>query len=101
MSAVAVLCCFFFLMIRRPPRSTRTDTPFPYTTLFRSFLQSESAGGALLIFAAILAMIVANSSLGGLYHQVVHAVTGPTLAEKLGPMTVHLWINDEIGRAHV
>src|SRR3546814_10574345 len=28
--------CFFFLMIRRPPRSTRTDTRFPYTTLFRS-----------------------------------------------------------------
>src|SRR3546814_7894346 len=32
----ATLCCFFFLMIRRPPRSTRTDTLFPYTTLFRS-----------------------------------------------------------------
>src|SRR3546814_11204876 len=31
-------------MIRRPPRSTRTDTPFPYTTLFRSQL----AGGALV-----------------------------------------------------
>src|SRR3546814_16297519 len=31
------MCCwFFFLMIRRPPRSTRTDTLFPYTTLFRS-----------------------------------------------------------------
>src|SRR3546814_14907337 len=32
-------CCFlivFFLMLRRPPRSTRTDTLFPYTTLFRS-----------------------------------------------------------------
>src|SRR3546814_19519314 len=27
---------FFFLIIRRPPRSTRTDTRFPYTTLFRS-----------------------------------------------------------------
>src|SRR3546814_13698689 len=27
---------FFFLMIRRPPRSTPTDTLFPYTTLFRS-----------------------------------------------------------------
>src|SRR3546814_11009481 len=26
----------FFLMIQRPPRSTRTDTLFPYTTLFRS-----------------------------------------------------------------
>src|SRR3546814_9073338 len=28
--------CVFFLMIRRPPGSTRTDTLFPYTTLFRS-----------------------------------------------------------------
>src|SRR3546814_3845722 len=31
---------FFFLMIRRPPRSTRTDTLFPYTTLFRSRARS-------------------------------------------------------------
>src|SRR3546814_10522750 len=30
---------FFFLMIRRPPRSTRTDTLFPYTTLFRSLFR--------------------------------------------------------------
>src|SRR3546814_13766280 len=42
---------FFFLMIRRPPRSTRTDTLFPYTTLFRSavaiafdMLQLQHAG---------------------------------------------------------
>src|SRR3546814_7435657 len=34
---------FFFLMIRRPPRSTRTDTLFPYTTLFRS--ENTGAGG--------------------------------------------------------
>src|SRR3546814_18628215 len=35
---LAPFCLFFifFLMIRRPPRSTRTDTLFPYTTLFRS-----------------------------------------------------------------
>src|SRR3546814_10928412 len=32
----SVLFCFFFLMRRRPPRSTRTDTLFPSTTLFRS-----------------------------------------------------------------
>src|SRR3546814_15063595 len=32
------LCWVFFLMMRRPPRSTRTDTLFPYTTLFRSLL---------------------------------------------------------------
>src|SRR3546814_17840758 len=30
------LVIFFFLSIRRPPRATRTDTLFPYTTLFRS-----------------------------------------------------------------
>src|SRR3546814_12743704 len=35
-SVVLGSCCVFFLMIRRPPRSTRTDTLFPYTTLFRS-----------------------------------------------------------------
>src|SRR3546814_15716905 len=33
---VCSILSFFFLMIRRPPRSTRTDTLFPYTTLFRS-----------------------------------------------------------------
>src|SRR3546814_10929842 len=32
----AIVSLFFFLMIRRPPRSTRTDPLFPYTTLFRS-----------------------------------------------------------------
>src|SRR3546814_8936066 len=32
-------------MIRRPPRSTRTDTLFPYTTLFRSGLVAEAAFG--------------------------------------------------------
>src|SRR3546814_10982369 len=31
-----MFCLFFFVMIRRPPRSTRTDTLVPYTTLFRS-----------------------------------------------------------------
>src|SRR3546814_2571620 len=36
--------CVFFLMIRRPPRSTRTDTLFPYTTLFRSMLIGERFG---------------------------------------------------------
>ncbi len=66
----------------------------PSRSALREFLASESAGGMLLIFAAILAMIVANSPLGGLYHDAIHAVTGPVLTDKLGPMTVHLWIND-------
>src|SRR3546814_16123752 len=36
MSGYSFIDVFFFLIIRRPPRSTRTDTLFPYTTLFRS-----------------------------------------------------------------
>src|SRR3546814_9794306 len=39
MFVIAFATLFFFLMIRRPPRSTRTDTLFPYTTLFRSGLR--------------------------------------------------------------
>src|SRR3546814_2392506 len=44
MMALIIGYCIFFLMIRRPPRSTRTDTLFPYTTLFRS---ARRAGGAI------------------------------------------------------
>src|SRR3546814_12177389 len=41
------VCSFFFLIIRRPPRSTRTDTLFPYTTLFRSCRPSAFLGTSL------------------------------------------------------
>src|SRR3546814_17655618 len=43
-----VFVFFFFLMIRRPPRSTRTDTLFPYTTLFRS-VEVETVSGNITI----------------------------------------------------
>src|SRR3546814_5385910 len=42
---------FFFLIKRRPPRSTRTDTLFPYTTLFRSsraYVNDQAASAGLL-----------------------------------------------------
>src|SRR3546814_7813020 len=39
--------CSFCVMIRRPPRSTRTDTLFPYTTLFRSKLTNEEFIGVV------------------------------------------------------
>src|SRR3546814_11591016 len=43
---VEIVGCFvFFLMIRRPPRSTRTDTLFPYTTLFRSAGRAAAVAG--------------------------------------------------------
>ena len=60
----------------------------------RHFLDSEAAGGLLLMGAAALALIVANSGLAEAYHDMLHAEIGPELTPKLGPMTVHLWIND-------
>src|SRR3546814_12389442 len=63
-----VLFVFFFLMIRRPPRSTRTDTLFPYTTLFRSSVDAvlrDHAGQGFGAFKPAL---------------------GELLIEKLGPI---------------
>src|SRR3546814_13279011 len=72
---------FFFLMIRRPPRSTRIDTLFPYTTLFRSgalVLHEATRGRELdhfVLFSSIAALCglvgtgasaAANAGLGAL-----------------------------------
>src|SRR3546814_16614237 len=62
---------FFFLMLRRPPRSTRTDTRFPYTTLFRSFEERlrllegaeaclSTASGMGAVFASLMAQLKAG-----------------------------------------
>src|SRR3546814_20179558 len=44
LSVVSVVAFFFFLMIRRPPRSTLTDTLCPYSTLFRSPFLCKALG---------------------------------------------------------
>ncbi len=59
-----------------------------------AFLRSEAAGGLLLMGAAALAMVAANLPGKYAYNDVLHMVVGPTLSDQLGPMTVHLWIND-------
>src|SRR3546814_3790424 len=46
------MCLFVFLMRRRPPRSTRTDTLLPYTTLFRSYQRLVANKVVLLADAA-------------------------------------------------
>ena len=75
-------------MTARPPRRGTHSA-------LRDFLHSEAAGGIVLIAAAVLAMIVANlpATAHG-YETLLHHETGPVLAAALGPMTVHLWIND-------
>src|SRR3546814_15361138 len=95
---VVVQCCFFVhvlflcLMIRRPPRSTRTDTLFPYTTLLRSV----SLWLPLGLGAAV-------GYLSGLF-----GVGGGFLLTPLlifigvpPPVAVAASANQEIGRAHV
>lgn len=62
----------------------------------REFLRSEAAGGISLMFAACIAMIIANSSFASAYFHFIHYVTGPVLSHKIGAMTVHLWINDAL-----
>src|SRR3546814_20367402 len=51
------LVCFFFLMIRRPPRSTRTDTLFPYSTLFRSQVVGDEDERQLELLLEVLQQV--------------------------------------------
>src|SRR3546814_8685121 len=57
---------FVFLMIRRPPRSTRTDTLFPYTTLFRSrlFQHGRRRGSELRLDPRACQSVVAAMVIG-------------------------------------
>src|SRR3546814_15265382 len=99
----------FFLMIRRPPRSTRTDTRFPYTTLFRS--QRPDPGRVVevddrhilredlaLRVVARLALLVVVAPARGIQQLVDLRITvlGIVDAALAGQELV-----DEIGRAHV
>jgi NhaA family Na+:H+ antiporter len=60
----------------------------PKSVTLRRFLDSEATGGMLLIAAAALALIAANSGLAGPYRDL--------LAAAAGPLTVHMWINDAL-----
>lgn len=75
---------------------TEPRTIRPVRSALREFLRSEAAGGIILMLVAALALVVANSPLAASYFHLIHAVTGPELTPKLGPMTVHLWINDAL-----
>src|SRR3546814_17462597 len=80
-----LVVCFCFLMIRRPPRSTRTDTLFPYTTLFRSPAQfARRADEAELRIAGL-------ASLDGAPERPLEAL----------PVVGMQQLPHQIGRAHV
>src|SRR3546814_15355410 len=60
-------------MIRRPPKSTRTDTLFPYTTLFRS-------GAISLIDDAITTVSSERATLGALQNRFEHTINNLSVA---------------------
>src|SRR3546814_572994 len=82
---------FFFLMIRLPPRSTRTHTLFPVTTRFRSFLHRDSLGSCQLIEPGAVNLMTAGSG-------IVHSERSPdedrTKASKLSAIQTWLALPD-------
>src|SRR3546814_11825898 len=109
-------------MIRRPPRSTRTDTLFPYTTLFRSFLgrcllieeaveTGPSAKGwgmikRLIVMVATVVLLGGGGAATWLFFSKPEpsgeepaAVVDPTFIN-IGALSIPV-IRGEIGRAHV
>src|SRR3546814_13873884 len=101
------LHCIFFLMIRRPPRSTRTDTLFPYTTLFRSgvtchdsrhlAMEAGEAGADYVAFGAFYPTTTKDSM-----HRPDPAILGwwSTLFE-IPCVAIGGGSGGQIGRAHV
>src|SRR3546814_13176157 len=97
-------------MIRRPPRSTRTDTLFPYTTRFRSTEATES-GAAIssptqAVWGDVLRIALVGALLGGLLLNLMPCVF-PILSlkalslAKSGGDPRAARVSKEIGRAHV
>src|SRR3546814_16059774 len=99
-------------MIRRPPRSTRTDTLFPYTTLFRSGIRPRRAGDEINQVAAVAAE-GGNVEEPALRHAEAHpdfigaGAFGQQVGIAIGPRGARELIECrrlepfEIGRAHV
>src|SRR3546814_18977601 len=93
-----LLCIIFFLMIRRPPRSTRTDTLFPYTTLFRSLVELQTA--CELNYVRLLQLLpdMRNDARGRQHVRRVALSQGEHL---LGVLALEVLETCQIGRAHV
>src|SRR3546814_16491372 len=94
---LAFYIVLFFLMIRRPPRSTRTDTLFPYTTLFRSHDQRDrqrQIGQQPQRARDIAAAWRRGTGVGG-------HVWGRDWGFGIGDSKVRRRADPEIGRAHV
>src|SRR3546814_9957522 len=92
--------CFFFVMIRRPPRSTRTDTLFPYTTLFRSTETTRINLGRTVIRSPVDGVVLTRTIEPG--QTVAASLQAPelfTIAEDLSKMKIELAVDEsDIGQ---
>src|SRR3546814_20698649 len=88
-------------MIRRPPRSTRTYTLFPYTTLFRSLLAAPGHVHPVLAFSSILAIALGAGASGALNQwyeaeldaKMKRTAGRPLPAGRLDPQNaLHFWV---------
>src|SRR3546814_18342607 len=106
-------------MLRRPPGSTRTDTLFPYTTLFRSKGRAHALGIAFKSGAVTGMLVVGLALLGvAVYYMLLKSMNVPAremidalVALGFGSSLISIFARlgggiftkgaDEIGRAHV
>src|SRR3546814_19417884 len=71
-------------MLRRPPRSTRTDTLFPYTTLFRSTGGGQPGDSGRLLLASGEIVAITNTIKGDGPDGIIHVPGGDSAALKVG-----------------
>src|SRR3546814_13726444 len=99
-------------MIRRPPRSTRTDTLFPYTTLFRSRCGQQSVDAELILPQERAEILARSAALADAGSQGAGKVSGRVLQQAAAALPLYAYGAlrrsevlglkvGEIGRAHV
>src|SRR3546814_18848333 len=108
-----IFCVVFFLMIRRPPRSTRTDTLFPYTTLFRSGERVDTQRRHAVALRVIGVMddviavaVLEHRAMAGADEPVAGATVGAqdhraATLEHRSALAIDIRPLGQIGRAHV
>src|SRR3546814_5260191 len=88
-----------FLMTRRPPRSTRTDTLFPYTTLFRSFAAAATLhnryGWEAGLPAYVVAYFVGLRRVEAKRHRVGDVLVGAAIGTVTGHL-IRTKVNDSV-----
>src|SRR3546814_15860048 len=96
LGTVVIMILCFFLMIRRPPRSTRTDTLFPYTTLFRSIGMLQLGWHWLDPATALLVGVVVAASAFGLLRDAFNAAMD-AVPQGLDQLHVRDWLQSQAG----